>query len=140
MHRTNLEKAKSLLQTADHTLVLCDAQIVITDKRRGIRPLLDLIEGQLDCRDCSVADKVVGKAAAYLYCILQIKCLYARTISQPALDILSTAGIFVEYDQLVPAIRNRTNDGFCPMEQAVWNIDDPDSALAAIYHALSQLN
>lgn len=140
MHRANLEKAKSLLVTAGHTLVLCNGQIVITDKRRGIRPLLDLTEGKLDGCDFSAADKVVGKAAAYLYCILQIKCLYARIISQPALDILKRAGVFVEYDELVCAIRNRTNDGFCPMEQAVWNIDDPESALSAIYDTLSKLS
>ena len=76
----------------------------------------------------------------YLYCILQIKCRDARIISQPALDILKRAGVFVEYDELVCAIRNRTNDGFCPMEQAVWNIDDPESALSAIYDTLSKLS
>lgn len=140
MDCTNLEKAKNLLLSAGHTLVLCSGDVVITDKRRGVRPLLDFIEGQLDLRAFSAADKVVGKAAAYLYRILQIKHLYARVISQPALDLLLDAGISVEYDELVPAIRNRTNDGFCPMEQAVWNISDPAHALTAIYDTLSRLN
>ena len=66
MHRANLEKAKSLLVTAGHTLVLCNEQIVITDKRRGIRPLLDLTEGKLDGRDFSAADKLLKSAVPWV--------------------------------------------------------------------------
>lgn len=136
----NLEKAKMLLNINDHTCVFCDGQTILTDKRRGVRPLLDILESGRDVSDYSVADKVVGKAAAYLYCLLGIKHLYARVISQSALDVLTNAQVSVEYDELVPAIRNRANDGFCPMEQAVWNITNPTKALTAIYDALAKLN
>ena len=136
----NLDKAKMLLNINDHTCVFCDGQTILTDKRRGVRPLLDILESGRDVSDYSVADKVVGKAAAFLYCLLGIQHLYARVISQSALDVLAAAHICVEYDELVPAIRNRTNNGFCPMEQAVWNITDASSALTAIYDALAKLN
>ena len=135
----SLEKAKMLLKINDHTCVFCDGQTILTDKRRGVRPLLDILESGRDVSDYSVADKVVGKAAAYLYCLLGIKHLYACVTSQSALDVLANAQISVEYDKLVPAIRNRTNDGFCPMEQAVWNISDAQSALTAIYDTLAKL-
>jgi hypothetical protein len=135
----NLEKAKMLLNETDNTCVLCGDGVILTDKRRGVRPLLDLIEGHVDVNGFSVADKVVGKAAAYLYCLLQIKCLYARVISEPALAVLQQADIQVEYDQLVSAIQNRTKDGFCPMESAVWNIHSAEEALPAILGALAQL-
>ena len=135
-----LDKAKMLLSKTDNTCVLCSDQVIITDKRRGVRPLLDLLESEADVVGFAVADKVVGKAAAYLYCLLKIKCLYARVISQPALNVLHQAGIEVEYSQLVPAIQNRTKDGFCPMERAVLNIDSPADALPAIYDALAKLN
>ncbi len=140
MANVNLEKAKMLLNINDHTCVLSDGQTILTDKRRGVRPLLDILESRRNVSDFSAADKVVGKAAAFLYCLLGVKYLYARVISQSALDVLVNAQVCVEYDQLVPAIRNRTNDGFCPMEQAVWNITDPASALLAIYDTLSKLN
>ena len=139
MSNVNLEKAKMLLSVNDHTCVLSDGQTILTDKRRGVRPLLDILETGKDVSAFSVADKVVGKAAAFLYCLLGIKFLYARVISQSALDVLTNAQIHVEYDTLVPAIRNRTNDGFCPMEQAVWNISDAQIALTAIYDALARL-
>lgn len=135
----NLEKAKMLLAKTGSTCVLCSDEIILTDKRRGVRPLLDLLEGNANVTGFAAADKVVGKAAAYLYCLLKIKCLYAQVISQPALDVLAKTDIHVEYDQLVPAIQNRTKDGFCPMESAVLNIHSPEEALPAIYNALAQL-
>ena len=139
MSSVNLEKAKMLLAINDHTCVLCNDQAILTDKRRGVRPLLDILECGKDVSDFSAADKVVGKAAAFLYCLLGLKYLYARVISEPALDILAGAQIHVEYDQLVHAIRNRAGDGFCPMEQAVWDISDAQSALSAIYDTLAKL-
>ena len=128
-----------LLVKTDNTCVLCSGEIILTDKRRGVRPLLDLLEGNTNVAGFAAADKVVGKAAAYLYCLLKIKCLYAQVISQPALDVLAQTDIEVEYDKLVPAIQNRTKDGFCPMESAVLNIHSCDEALPAIYKALAQL-
>ena len=139
MNCVNLEKAKMLLNKTDCTCVLCNGDIILTDNRRGVRPLLDLLETETNVAGFAVADKVVGKAAAYLYCLLNIKCLYAQVISQPALDVLAKTDISVEYSKLVPAIQNRTKDGFCPMECAVLNIDSADEALPAIYHALAQL-
>ncbi len=140
MNCKNLTKAKMLLNETDNTCVLCGDEVILTDKRRGVRPLLDLIEQQVNVAGFSVADKVVGKAAAFLYCLLNIKCLYARVISEPALAVLQRAGIPTEYDQLVRAIQNRAKDGFCPMESAVWDIDSPEGALPAIQKALAQLN
>lgn len=136
----HLEKAKTLLNKTDCTCVLCRDNVILTDKRRGIRPLLDLLDGNTDTCGFAAADKVVGKAAAYLYCLLKISNLYARVLSQPAFEVLQQAMITVEYDELVPAIQNRTGDGFCPMESAVWNINDPQEALSAIRHTLAQIS
>lgn len=139
MNYDNLTKAKKLLLQTDNTCVLCNDEVVLTDKRRGVRPLLDLLESNTDISGFSVADKVVGKAAAFLYCLLNIKKLYTPVISQPALDVLQNAHIPVEYDVIVSAIQNRTKDGFCPMEQAVWNITEPHDAHMAICEALKAL-
>lgn len=134
-----LDRAKMLLIKTGCTCVLCGDDVILTDKRRGVRPLLDLLDRNADVAGFSVADKVVGKAAAYLYCLLGIQELYAGVISQPALEVLRRNCIHVEYDQLVPAIRNRAGDGPCPIESAVWEIDDPHLALAAIQKKLTQI-
>ena len=135
----NLEKAKTLLEKTGSTCVLCSGDVILTDKRRGVRPLLDLLESNTDVANFSVADKVVGKAAAYLYCLLRIKHIYAGVISRPALAVLQNSGIEAQYGQLVDAIQNRTKDGFCPMERAVWNIEDPHEAHQAILQTLASL-
>ena len=133
----NLSKARRLLLDGGYTCVLCHGDTIITDTRRGIRPLLELCRSGRNLQEFSAADKVVGKAAAFLYRLLGIKSLYAGVISTPALTVLQ--GISVEFDAEVPAIQNRTQTGFCPMESAVWDIEDAEEALCAIERTLANL-
>jgi len=134
-----LGKARQLLEIGNHTCVLWGGDTVITDDRRGIRPLMELLQRQAEVSGFCAADKVVGKAAAFLYCLLGVKAVYAHVISQPAAEVLVRAGITLEYGTMVSAIRNRTDSGFCPMETAVWDISDPQEALQALKDALSKL-
>ncbi len=121
---TSLNEAKALLREGNYTCVIVTGSNVFTSKGRGIKPLLEALDKDMDTVSACVADKVVGKAAAFLYELMGISKLYVVTVSEPALKVLERAGIEVEYDKLVPAIRNRTNTGPCPMESAVWEIDD----------------
>lgn len=136
----DLKTARSLLEKENYTCVLCRGDDTVTDSRRGVKPLLELLESGRTFAGYSAADKVVGKAAAFLYCLLGVTALHAGVISQPALAVLEAAGITVRYDTLVPAIRNRTGDGFCPMETAVWALTDPTLAPDAIRDALQILS
>lgn len=136
----DLESARSLLERGNYTCVLCRDGSTVTDNRRGVRPLLELLDSETDLHGYSAADKVVGKAAAFLYCLLDVQALYAGVISRPALAVLENAGITVRYGALVPAIRNRAGDGFCPMETAVWALTDPALAPQAIREALRKLS
>ena len=135
----DLKNAVSLLESGNHTCVFYQGQAFLTDDRRGIRPLMELLESGQDFRHFCAADRVVGKAAAFLYCLLGIRAIYARVISTPALQVLQSCGIDTYYDTQVSAIRNRTGDGFCPMETAVWNLNDPEKAPDAIREALRKL-
>jgi len=82
----------------------------------------------------------VGKAAAFLYVLLGVKEIYAHIISIPALEVLGRYNIRTEYGEAVDSVRNRTNTGFCPMETAVMEIDEPNKALEAVREKLKQLN
>ena len=134
-----LKYAAQLLVQGNYTCVLYNPGTVLTDTRRGIRPLLELVESCRNLTGFSAADRVVGKAAAFLYCLLGVRAVYAKVISAPALQVLQEHKISVFYDALVPAIRNRTGDGFCPMETAVWNLNAPENAPDAIRDALKKL-
>ena len=132
-------KARQILEQSDHSCVLCCGEEIFTDDRRGVRPLLDFLAQNPDWSCFCAADKVVGKAAAFLYQLMGIQALYAHVVSEPAAAVLKDAGIQLTYGSLVPAIRNRTNTGVCPMETAVWNLIDPEKALPVLKVTLENL-
>lgn len=134
----DLQNAINALNKDGCTCALCRGEHVHTSHSRGVKPLLDWLETGIG-RDFSAADKVVGKAAAYLYCLLGIRGLYARVISRPALGVLTEYGIPTRYDRLVEGIRNRTGDGPCPMEAATADANSPEQALAIIRETLEKL-
>ena len=131
--------ARDVLEEENCTCVLFGNGKLYKSKERGVRPLLEFLDSEEDFRGFSASDKVVGKAAAFLYCLLGVKEVYAHIISQAALQVLQEAAIAVDYQLCVPAIRNRTNTGFCPMELATANITQPREALAAIKNTLKSL-
>ncbi len=137
--KADLQKAKELLQTGSCTCVLCKGEETHSSTQRGVKPLLAWLEQTPDWQGYCAADRVVGRAAAFLYLLMGVKQLYAEVLSQHALRLLEQHHIECEYGRLVPAIRNRAGDGFCPMESAVRNIDDPDEAVSVIKQTLETL-
>ncbi len=134
-----LKIAKDALAAGDYTCILSRGGDLLPLTQRGVRPLLELLDSGEDFRGACAADKVVGKAAAFLYCLLGIRALYARVVSQPALAVLRNAGIVTHYDTLVSAIANRTNTGLCPMETAVRDLSDPTRAPEILKNTLKNL-
>ena len=135
----DLINAIELFNALDCTCVLCRGDTVITDTRRGIRPLLDLLDSEQALRGFCAADKVVGKAAAMLYCLLGVESVHACVISRPARDVLVQHGISVTFGVLADAISNRDGTGFYPMERAVWDLTDPVDAPGAIRQTMANL-
>lgn len=135
----DLQQARYLLDTHNYTCVLCRNSAVYTSDRRGVAPLLGWLNEGADLRSFAAADRVVGKATAFLYCLLGVKSVYARVMSRPAQQVLSQHNIPASYDTLVDAIENRAKTGPCPMEQATRNSATPEEALAAIRETLKRL-
>lgn len=135
----DLEKAKALLINEEATCVLCRGTQIAVSKARGVKPLLDLLAAGENWQGAAAADKVVGKAAAFLYVLLEVTEVYAGVISQVALQVFQDYHITVCYDTLVPAISNRTDTGFCPMEEAVWHCTEPKEAVGLIQAKLAAL-
>ena len=136
----DLERALEVLEKENYTCVLCKEEKLLSSRRRGVAPLLELLDSGEQLGGFSAADRVVGKAAAMLYVLMGVKCVHARVMSEGAKQVLINAGIDCLYNELVPAIFNRTNTGFCPMETAVHHIDDPRLAPELIKERLRQLN
>ena len=138
MH-SELERAKELLTTEGYTCVILKGDVCYNSTKRGIAPLMSYLADGIHMQGYFAADKVVGKAAAYLYVLLEIAELYVGVISAPALEVLQRFHIPVTYDTLVPAIRNRTDTGFCPMETAVLNIQFADEAYKVLKAKINEM-
>lgn len=137
---SKLIKAVELLKEGDYTCVWVKDNNFTSSRERGVKPLLKRIDGGGSLNGYYAADKVVGNGAAMLYVLLEVSELYALVISESALATLKNHNIPVYYDLCVTNIRNRTNTGICPMEEAVEGISSPEKALEAIRNKLKTLN
>lgn len=134
---TDLERAKEALTTIDCTCALCRDGEVRTTQLRGVAPLLSWLEEGLS--GWSVADRVVGAGAAWLYTLLHPAMVYAPVMSRRATAILTQYGVPYTCDEVTDAILNRTGTGLCPMEEATANAADPQQAQAAIRQKVQEL-
>lgn len=136
---TNLLKARDLLESGNYTCVVCREDLVHTTTARGVAPLLHWLDSGVDLTGFSAADRVVGRGAAFLYCLLGVEEVYARVMSHPAAEVLRLHGIRAQADTFVGGIINRKGDGPCPFEAAVMDIHDAQEALEAIRNKRSQM-
>ena len=135
----NLQKARDLLGSGNYTCVVCKENTVYTTTQRGVAPLLNWLEAEIDLSGFSAADRVVGRGAAFLYCLLGVKEVHARVMSYPAEEVLLAHGIAASADTYVPGIINRDGTGPCPFEAAVLEIQDAQTALIAIKEKRRQM-
>lgn len=136
---SDLQRARALLRESGASVVLCKGENYVTKSQRGIRPLLEWEESGEDYGGWAAADKIVGRAAAFLFILLGVRAVYGEVMSEGAFRILSERGIAAEYDTLAQTIRNREGTGMCPMEQAVLAVTEPTDAPQALRRALQHL-
>lgn len=131
---TNLEKAKNNL--GEHKISIVSSTLSLTSDLKGVMPIIDFINKGYDLSGASVADLVVGKAAAMLFIKADIKDVDTIIISKPALKVLEEHHITVKYEKLVDNIINRDKTGLCPFESSVLDVDDVSIAYKLIVEKL----
>ena len=136
----DLTNAKKILADGNFTAVLCRDGVIHTSILRGVKPLVIWVQNGYDFSGYSAADKVVGKATAFLYLHLGVKAVYANIISKPALQVLTGEDVVVEYTTLVENIINRQGNGICPFEELVIQMTDTKEAYQAICEKMVQMN
>lgn len=136
---TDIEHAKQLLTGEGYTCVICRGDDIHTSEKRGVAPLMELLDDGADIRGYSAADKAVGKAAAMLFVLLGISEIYAAVMSRGAKAVFDEHGIKYSCGEEVEYIINRQKDGMCPMERAVMDIDDPAEAPTKIKETIEKM-
>ena len=142
MKKTDIQLAASLRGKEGIVFaVVKDGEILFTSVKKGIQPFFDALEQRKkeEYIGCSIADRVIGKAALMLAAYIGAKEVYTPLASQHALDAALKLDLDLETDKVVPFIINRTQDGMCPMEKTVLDIFDPKKAYEALENKLQKL-
>lgn len=136
---TDIEKAKEIYFSADYSCVLCRGNTAFTSTDRGIKRLVDFCtDGNSYC-GFSAADKIVGRAAAFLYAKMGVFVVYAHVLSRKGEQVLIKYNIDYSYGTICDEIINRKGTGMCPMEQAVIESESYDEAYEALVKKIAEM-
>ncbi len=130
MQNRDLELAKSRLKDRDLTLVIVkDGQVIFETGSQGVGGFLQAIE-KLGKRlvASSVADKIVGAAAAMLCVYSEVSSVFAATISEEGIKVLENNQIIYQFENEVPNILNHDKTDVCPFEKLVIGSREPKEA------------
>jgi len=130
----DLEIAKKILKENDLSLVFVkDGKIIFKGKSGGMRELVlavDKFGNRLE--NSSVADSVVGKAAASFFIFSKVNSVFAGKISKAAVNVLEDKNIPFEYDELVEKILNKDESDMCPFEKIALSSKSPEETYRKI--------
>lgn len=105
-----------------------DCSLVLGDKgesvrlfyKKGVRDLEYLLDHEPEAlQGATVADKVVGKAAAGMMAYGGVREVYAEVLSRKAVPILEANDVAYSYGQMVDNIVIPKGDTRCPLEKIV---------------------
>ncbi len=130
------KNAKLHLEKGNCCLAYCNENEMCSSNVRGVLSLVTMVTEKKTMKGFYCADKVVGKAAAFMYAILKPQELYVAVLSEKAEEVLKKYGIKYFYGEKVPAIINRKGDGFCPMEEATEKAETPEEAYKILIEKL----
>lgn len=123
---------------ADSCVVVKDGAVVAAATGRGIRPVLEFYEQGI-LQGASVADKIVGKAAAMVFSLGGVTRVYGRVMSRAAKEYLNQKGIENSCGVCIDLISNRAGNGICPMEETVASITNEEEAYTALKQKWQEL-
>jgi len=126
----NLKLAKHRLKQKNLNLAIAkNGRIIFENESQGIRGLLHAIEklGK-ELIGSSVADKIVGRAAAILCVYSKAASVFAVTISEEGIKVLEDNKVFYRFENRVPNILNYEGADICPFEKLVMGFTNPEEA------------
>lgn len=143
MHNDNcipvgMEALVDILLKGGYACVIGNKEQVRAFVKRGVADLYTLLHDEPDfLSGAQVADKVVGKGAASLMILGGVRRVYALVMSEPAFELLQSAGMEVACGEKVSYIRNRANTGCCPLESLCGEASTAAEALPLIERFLA---
>ena len=130
MQPNDLSISKEWLKQTNLALVIAKkGKVIFETSLHGIGGLLKAIaELDQEMNGSSVADKIVGKAAALLCIHAGVITVFAVTASERGIQTLKDGNVSCQFENRVPHILNFKRSDICPFEKLVSDISNPKEA------------
>jgi len=130
----DLTLAKLRLKEKNLTLsIVKGGKVLFETQSHGIIGLLQAIEKLGEkLVESSMADKIVGRAAALLCAYSGVASVFAVTISEEGRKVLEDNHVFYEFENRVPNILNYKRTDLCPFEKLTAALANPKEAYEKI--------
>lgn len=126
-----MQQLIEILRREKCSLVVKNHGIVTTYSKPGVRDLEYLLDHDPEMlHGATIADKVIGKAAAAMVVVGGVKELYAEVMSKRAIPFLEEAGIAYTYGTLVDTIKEE--GGRCQLEKITAPASTPEETVALL--------
>lgn len=126
-----MQQLIEILRREKCSLVVKNHGIVTTYSKPGVRDLEHLLDHDPEMLDgATIADKVIGKAAAAMVVVGGVKVLYAEVMSKRAIPFLDEAGIAYSYGTLVDTIKEEGDR--CQLEKITAPATTPEETVALL--------
>ena len=141
LENQDLELAKLKLIKEDLNLVIVkNGTVIFETKKQGVSGFLQAIEKMnKDLFGASVADKIVGVAAAMLCVYSGISAVFALTVSEGGIRVLEDNNIECLFENKVSNILNRNKTDMCPFEKLAIASGSLEEAYVKLKSLASQM-
>lgn len=126
-----MQQLIEILRREKCSLVVKNHGIVTTYSKPGVRDLEHLLDHAPEMlHGATIADKVIGKAAAAMVVVGGVKELFAEVMSKRAIPFLEEAGIAYTYGTLVDTIKEEGDR--CQLEKITAPATTPEETAALL--------
>ena len=126
-----MQQLIEILRREKCSLVVKNHGIVTTYSKPGVRDLEYLLDHDPEMlHGATIADKVIGKAAAAMVVVGGVKELFAEVMSKRAIPFLEEAGIAYTYGTLVDTIKEEGDR--CQLEKITAPATTPEETVALL--------
>jgi len=135
-----MEKLIKILHEGNYSCVVENYDETHTFTQRGVADLYDMVKNKPGfLKNARIADKIIGKGAAALMILGEVKEIYADVISLSALILIREAGVKVDYDRVVAFIQNRDKTDWCPLEKICYEETSAKAILPLIEEFINNM-
>lgn len=128
-----LQELIDRLHTEGCSCVIGNGNDIRSFWQRGVDDLLQLYDTESGfLKGAAIADKIIGRAAASLMIVGQVKWVYTDTLSRFALTFFEQSDVEVYYRHLTEHVINRTGTDWCPLEKRCQKCSTPMEAIVQI--------